>query len=731
MIKYSSFLLILLVLLGCAYSKAQPALWQQLNDPELEGADIRDYLWTGNTLYAASTGGVFKSSDKGLNWSYAGYGLAKNNAPEVNSLALLNDTLFAGTAYGLARSGNGGNTWVNCNEPAFPQYIDKVVTLGNQVLMVCNTGSSYKLFASSDYGQSWSNSRGFNNKPQLFKIKNDFVFLVMGDSLFKTYNGTDIIPYQHSGLPASSQISVLCGDSSAGSNAVYAVVNTTNIWRLNLNDSSWDNSPNTISPYSEIYGLYYFNNVLLAFGLTYSPFTPRIFTSLNGGLNWQKFESLPGIPLLLLQKMIWLGGSEISACFAEENFFSSSSGLGWSKRCTQLSAKKSSVSLAASDVLLSTKAFAGILRSTNHGLNWAPANTGIDSPVVLVNGLFKSSKRVYARVRFLNHDSMYLYSSANLGQNWTRCQLPPGMKNFDFIGYNDSSIFIRSSNSPSAHLFRSTDHGNSFSDVHAKLPAVYTQSNGFIKSIVSRKGQMLTLGLDPFSLSKLYLSTDNGETYTQVNAGLSSIVGSGVTKILATDSLFIAIQNSGHDSLKLLKGNLWISSPGKDLPEQPRLYVLNSYGNRLFCISNAGFFVSDNLGNTWQHAGFGPSTGVSATEFLFSSSSVFLATENNGLWKSALSLGNPEIPLAANTGEILLYPNPAQQTLHIKTRNENREDILVHFYNMQGQLLKSVPIIAGTNDTELDLSSLPAGLYICQLQAVSWNKSQRISITRP
>jgi hypothetical protein len=302
---------------------------------------------------------------------------------------------------------------------------------------------------------------------------------------------------------------------------------------------------------------------------------------------------------------------------------------------------------------------------------------------------------------------MQLFRSANDGLNWQKCNVPAGILSFDFVGSSDSVLFIRNRTGSNVMVYRSLDNGDTFENVHAKLPAVYTQGSGILQSIVGARDTLLTLGLDAFKMSKIYLSTNQGETFTEVNSGIPSVVGSTVMRILPGDSFFVAIVRNINDSLKYLTNGAWVGGKGQGLPEQPRLYTVDKIGKRFFALTNRGIFVTENTGYSWVFVDNPPGDGAAISKFLANTQYLFVATENNGLFRNNLNVGQAEVKLPALS--VLAYPNPAYDAVRFDVPATS--PVTLQLIDLQGRV-----VLTQTHLQPLfDVSAVARGLYIYRL----------------
>lgn len=84
------------------------AYWQQTGGPF--GGAVNSFLVNSSgDIYAATTGGVFRSTNNGTDWTPLNTGL---NELTVNALAInSNGHIYAATWDGVYKTTNGGNSW--------------------------------------------------------------------------------------------------------------------------------------------------------------------------------------------------------------------------------------------------------------------------------------------------------------------------------------------------------------------------------------------------------------------------------------------------------------------------------------------------------------------------------------------------------------------------------------------------------------------------------------------
>ncbi len=78
-----------------------------------------------------------------------------------------------------------------------------------------------------------------------------------------------------------------------------------------------------------------------------------------------------------------------------------------------------------------------------------------------------------------------------------------------------------------------------------------------------------------------------------------------------------------------------------------------------------------------------------------------------------------------NNAEISIYPNPVDNTLFVKF--DNTGDYQVKLFNSKGQIVAN-KVVKNTQNTWVDVSALPQGIYFLTIEGVSLNSSRKIII---
>ena len=191
---------------GLWLSRDKGQTWSEI--PLFRRQRIHDILQTSDGwLVAGMAGTVFKTTDTGMSWQFAGKGFQR---PGVYQLMQLGNTLFAASYGGLYRSLNGGNDWMKTDSglPAWEAAAHIAAVNGVLYLSTFESG----LFWSHDSGHSFEQLHHQFSEWSVRKIVGEGNLLFATDGI-KVYFSADFglnwkaLPY---GLPYRTNIADLC-----------------------------------------------------------------------------------------------------------------------------------------------------------------------------------------------------------------------------------------------------------------------------------------------------------------------------------------------------------------------------------------------------------------------------------------------------------------------------------------------------------------------------------------
>jgi photosystem II stability/assembly factor-like uncharacterized protein len=531
------------------------------------------------TIYAASTGTIYKSTNGGDSWYFAGKGL--NTAPYAGINALVIDPrnsaiVYAGTSGGIFKSINRGESWSVTirNIPATALVIDP----GNSSVLYAGT-SKNEIYKSTDGGTNWK----------------------FAEISFSGITSLAINPQNPAVLYASTrgitQEMAARVPAARGSNSPPILPGPGRIYKTSDAGSTW----NAIGPQSD------FTAVAIDpknSEIVYAAFAgtvwnaPCIYKSVNGGADWtivggsQRSGGPRGAKTLLIDPQ------RPNIFYLTSNFVgykSMNGGDTWTVypastapliNCFAIDPRNPDIVYAGTDSM-------GVYKSTDGGMSWKPANSGFSALTIGQLALHpKSPETLYAE-----HWGK-LYKSTNSGGTWKDISWAR-LKSIDLaIDPQDPNTIYAGSNP----FFKSTDGGAQWSELiidpaanpevqaiaispqNPSILYVGTSKNGVYKSVdggakwtaAADRGlpvNIVNLVIDPqnpanliagISFKGLFRSTDSGENWSVVN-GIGDYMISDIA--IAPQSPSVVFAGTNHGVFKSLDGGIsWI--PSGNEPEQ-------------------------------------------------------------------------------------------------------------------------------------------------------------------
>ena len=447
----------------------------------------------GTNIYAgAFGGGVFLSSDGGSSWHTRNSGLTNLN---VRALTITDTSFYLGTyGGGVFISHDSGGTWIQLSNGSLTNVgspITHVYSLsvdGNRLV----AGSDFGIYVSIDNGNSWVYSISTINTGPIYSMQ-----LAGGNLIAGASSGLSVS--SDSGGSWTKVANALSGNqvNAIASNGTVLLAGTSfaGVFRSMDQGSSWTAVNNGFSA-SFINALLFYDNRLFAatqgLGLYVSPDGGTTWTPSGAGMTTPNVQSLAASGSTLY------AGSDVGV------YVSTDTAKSWIPINSGLLLPIFGVNmLGMYDSTLFAGTEGGLYRSTNSGTNWAATNNAFLHSAVY--SLAQNDSGIYAGCTF------GVYRSTDKGGNWTAFNTGMPVGNtmplnifaltadaFAVCAGTDSGVYVRSTgasawNRPPLGLsnglasaamlvqgvilvatqnsvFRSTDHGNSWTDVGAGLP---------------------------------------------------------------------------------------------------------------------------------------------------------------------------------------------------------------------------------------------------------------------
>jgi hypothetical protein len=764
-------LLILVLILG-ARSEAF-GQWVQTSGPY--GGNVNTFAVMGAKLFAGTPRGIFVSIDSGVTWS-----LTNNGIPEllnVKAFAVNGENIFVVVAGSLYHSTDSGKNWMPV-DISFIQYDINSIVFNNGTLFAGTEGGIYY---STDTGITWPFSAPLNVATNALVVAEGGVFAVASYGLYVTRNdGKSWVPAD-SGLNLSSGIELAVKDSipffsindsifrSIDSGRSWEFVsagvtlglldcagNESNLFAWGTNDTIFRSSDDGVSwspvelriASTSIAALASIGSVLVA---GTNDFTSEngggIYRSLDIGTNW--VASSTGILNSTVPLLTSYGTKLLAAANGGGAFLSNDSGDTWASTGPPGSIVQAFVG-NGTDLFMGTSD--GLYRSTDSGLTWMEADSGLTSTGVISLGVhdgFLFAGLSYNGGVFRSSDSGSSWTSSGLqgiliyniiangpylfagtdrssdnGTSWWAGSLPP----MAVIGTN---LFA---GSDGGGVFRSTDSGTSWFATNAGLKYLYVYTLA-----VSSKNICASVG-DHDDDNGLFFSTNFGSTWCDVTNGLPNLQILSVA--FDSSNVYVGTDGAGIwrrsiSDLPTLSYILDVKSPESDTIffdtiaiGQTSLRTVTAFnaGNGALTIQpiqspQNGFVTSDLSSPVILDSGesstfevyFQPTTpGLHSAELNLLSEAKEVTIYLSGFTSGEADVKNNSLQTDL---QLSAYPNPLSQSTTIRFTSAESGVARVTVVNLLGEEVARVfegALNAGEhNFLWSKLPGLPAGMYEC------------------
>ncbi|MGE5499863.1 MAG: T9SS type A sorting domain-containing protein [Syntrophothermus sp.] len=734
------------------------AQWVQTDGPY--GGNINVIAAYGNSLYAATSGDFYLSTNNGSSWNNISAGIPPaNNIYKVeffpNGKGGVNT--FIASWKGIFMSTDNGKSWSKADSgmPENTAAFDLAVAGNNSaqkyIFASTVTFDQYNevgIYRSADSGKSWSASDSGLSKENEYRSfavtpgdsGGSYIFTScmahrIGSKLYRSTNfGVNWLEID---FPSTSIISTLFAVPGP-SGVTYLIAGTEHdgIYRSNDNGKSW---------------------VHIITGLTHMRVTAfaadtankiiytctgdgGVFRSANYGDIWTNVNS--GLK------------DEIVNCLAVR--------------------QKTN---GGTDLLAGTYK-GGVFLSTDNGNRWKTINSGISGTTVRTFCLMG------ARI-FAGTDCSGIFYSTDNGESWTKADsgIYPREEIISLASVTDQSGGTNIFAGTAHGIYRSTNNGVSWDSINSGLPS---NASEFYVAL-SNDGKKLFAGTVAYfpgdqnsARAHIYLSTDKGENWIRRDSGLSGW-SFGVNPIIIRDSVIISGTSDGvfvssNDGVSWSQGNfnyfvtslaavgqniiatsftdmaigLFIStnngmdwnkiryaiSGDTSLP-QSGVYAV---GNNLYMggydiWGHSGILVSTDYGKNWSTI----TSNLTDTWInLFSISPdgkyVFTGTQGRGAWRHTIGelaeVNAPRQPFSpAGFSLEQNFPNPFNPSTTIKYSIQKECKVTLTVYNTLGEIISVLvdeTLNAGIYNVTFNTDGLSSGVYFYRIKAGSFVQAKKM-----
>ncbi len=652
-----------------------------------------------NTVWSATTEGIYRSYDAGGSWEKVHDVLMAMDLeihPVDTSIVIATHGNFASEGHGIYRTTDGGTSWTKIEDGVPASFEGKAmldISRSDPNIIYASIGNGFSVFSgnatwlckSTDAGETWSIVsqedytlwQGWYAHDVAIHPTNPEVLFLGGVGMNKSTNGGREIVNISEFTPFSGQIPP--GQPEGPPNYMHG-----------------DNHAIVFHP-TDPDVVYFANDA----GVWRTVNSGASFETCNGG--YQTTQFYHGFASSQRDSTLAIGGLQDNASAI---FKGSTTWSRWHLVLTRGDGGWAAIDPRDDRVMYASNWFLNLYKSFDGGDSWtaifppiqasntsafeAPAVLGVDDPDVLYGG------------------REFIYKSTDGGNTWITTNHGEALDGNPMlsmaISHQTTAVVYAASapiepNQPRASVFRTRNGGLLWENITGNLPNRFPRA----LAVNPHNDQEVYVAFSGFGTPHVYRTDNGGDDWVVAGRGLPDVP----TSAIAIDPLF---------------------------PEQ--IYA----GNDL------GVYVSPNRGKTWQPFTDGLPEAVLVVDLSISSSNRKLraVTHGNGVFERDLS---PPLPVAVEEPDPAPatfslkqnYPNPFNESTAISYTLSENAPVYLDIFNQRGQKIRS--LVAGQRQnagphqvtwdgTDAAGMTVASGVYLYRLRAGGTSVSKQMVIVR-
>jgi photosystem II stability/assembly factor-like uncharacterized protein len=711
-----------------------------------------------NTMYiAAAQGGVWKTTDGGLNWIVLTDNLPTLSCGDVVVNPLNPNVIYLGTGElnysadsqygdGIYKSTNAGTSWVQVAPASLVGNRCSQISIDPSNTNILYFAGNFGVFKSTNAGLNWVNTNSGTNANCVLVNPSSplIIYAATGGTnagqIRKSIDGGATWVTLAGGLPsgmgriqlamASGNSSILYASIANSSGALVGLYRTTDAgitWTAQattpnyLGGQGWYDNAVTVSPLDP--------NIVIVGGLD-------LYVSTTGGTG-------------LVQKSQWATSSSQNMTHADIH------------------------RLAYNGSVLYCMSDGGVYKSTNNGNNWVDLNRTL-STLQYQSADYDPSNLLMLQGGCQDNNKQ---TSTNGGNDWNQRTtgdggytiVDPVQPNFVYGQYVNGSI-QRSVNSGSSFtdITPASSTGGLFYNPYEMAPGdhltvvfgradIWKTSNVQLATSASGWTQIATTGVVGGSVSaigiswtntnKIYIGTSNGRILVTTNNGSTWAAQTGFQYVSdfvvdnSNDDICYATLGgtSGSHVLKTTNGGVsWVNITS-NLPNiAANSIVLRAPSPRMIIIgTDIGMFQSVDEGASWVsfNSGF-PAVEVYDMKYKQSAGMILAATHGRGCWTFDLGAVLGVDPYAVVPSEYSLsqnYPNPFNPSTKIKFALPKEGAVKLYVYDASGRVVETLvnqKMNPGTFEVTWKGTDLSSGIYFYRIESEGFSETKKMILIK-
>lgn len=642
-----------------------------------------------NIAWAATTEGVFRSSDGGQTWDLVNNTIMAVDIaihPDSSNIVFATFGNFSTAGHGIYKTTNHGETWQKLTN-GLPS------TFGGKALLSIHIANPQIIYAS--IGNGSTSGAG----TWLCKSTN-------GGNTWTIVNTTDYATYQGwfshwVGVHPTDENFVLAGgidiwkSTDGGTNLVKKT--DWAAWYFGSTPIGGpEGPPNYVHADQHSVTFHPTNPNIIYFGTDGGVFRTtdggETFQGCNGSYQTTQFYN--GFSSADNNINIAIGGMQDNATAIYQG------SLAW-YRVIGGDGCQTAINQSNPSIMYGTSQYLNIYRSTNQGINWTSIGpSGKDNPAFVAPFIVCRSNPnvIYA-------GSRKLHKSTNSGSSWTAMNNNIALDGNEILSIGVSAtstdtLYVATAPiSSRAKVFRSTNGGTSFTNITGNLPDRYPDDI----AVDPTNSKIVYIVFSGFGTSHLFKSTNGGDSWIDIGSQLPDVPSSA-----------IAIN-----------------------PDNP---------NQLFFGNDIGVYFSPDAGNNWYEVNNGLPYGCLVIDINIPKGRniVRVITHGNGVYQTQLS----QIISGVNQNEIVAnnfyleqnYPNPFNPVTNIKysvpniSDNSSKENkVSLKIFDVNGKEISTLvdeyqP--SGIYEVKFNAENLSSGVYFYQLKVGKYSETKKMVLLR-